>query len=181
MRAIVKQGQRFSRRVVSEDEARDELAKEPYKLELVGLKGGAADAEESVEVGGSELTMYDNLDARSGELCWRDLCRGPHLPTTRHIPAFKPCAAAARTGGARRTRSFSGSTAPHGETLGRRRRTTCTCWRRPSAATIASSAPSLTCSRSRRRWPGGVPPRRAAPSGGSWRSTRAAAAHRGRR
>jgi threonyl-tRNA synthetase len=89
MRAIVKQGQRFSRRVVSEGEARDELAKEPYKLELVGLKGGAADAEESVEVGGSELTMYDNLDARSGELCWKDLCRGPHLPTTRHIPAFK--------------------------------------------------------------------------------------------
>src|SRR6266566_2290747 len=70
-------------------EARDELAGEPYKLELVGLKGCAADAEESVEVGGTELTMYDNLDPRSGELCWTDLCRGPHLPTTRHIPAFK--------------------------------------------------------------------------------------------
>src|SRR6266496_1459896 len=89
MRAIVKQGQRFARRVVSDGEARDELAGEPYKLELVGLKGGAADAEESVEVGGTELTMYDNLDPRSGELCWTDLCRGPHLPTTRHIPAFK--------------------------------------------------------------------------------------------
>jgi len=89
MRAIVKQGQRFSRRVVSEGEARDELAKEPYKLELVGLKGGPADAEESVEVGGTELTMYDNTDPRSGELRWTDLCRGPHLPTTRHIPAFK--------------------------------------------------------------------------------------------
>jgi threonyl-tRNA synthetase len=89
MRAIVKQGQRFARRVVSEGEARSELAGEPYKLELVGLKGGAADAEESVEVGGAELTMYDNTDPRSGELCWKDLCRGPHLPTTRHIPAFK--------------------------------------------------------------------------------------------
>jgi threonyl-tRNA synthetase len=89
MRAIVKQGQRFSRRVVSEDEAVAELAKEPYKLELVGLKGRAADAEESVEVGGAELTMYDNTDPRSGELRWKDLCRGPHLPTTRHIPAFK--------------------------------------------------------------------------------------------
>ena len=89
MRAIVKQGQRFARRVVSDGEARDELAGEPYKLELVGLKGGAADAEESVEVGGTELTMYDNLDPRSGEVCWTDLCRGPHLPTTRHIPAFK--------------------------------------------------------------------------------------------
>jgi threonyl-tRNA synthetase len=108
MRAIVKQGQRFSRRVVSEGEARDELAGEPYKLELVGLKGGAGPAggsggsppqvstEEAVEVGAGELTMYDNLDARSGELRWKDLCRGPHLPTTRQIPAFKLM----RTGGA---------------------------------------------------------------------------------
>ncbi|GAB3662038.1 threonine--tRNA ligase [Actinocorallia lasiicapitis] len=88
MRQIVKQGQRFSRRVVSDDDARAELAAEPYKLELIGLKGGAAD-EESVEVGGAELTIYDNLDPKSGDLCWKDLCRGPHLPTTRNIPAFK--------------------------------------------------------------------------------------------
>jgi threonyl-tRNA synthetase len=96
MRAIVKQGQRFSRRAVSDEQAREELAGEPYKLELVGLKGGAADAEESVEVGGAELTIYDNLNPATGELCWKDLCRGPHLPTTRHIPAFKLM----RTGGA---------------------------------------------------------------------------------
>ncbi|GII88054.1 threonine--tRNA ligase [Sphaerisporangium siamense] len=88
MREIVKQGQLFSRRAVSDDDARDELAAEPYKLELIGLKGGAAD-EESVEVGGDQLTIYDNLDAKSGELCWKDLCRGPHLPSTRVIPAFK--------------------------------------------------------------------------------------------
>ena len=88
MRELVKQGQRFSRRVVSDEEAREELASEPYKLELSGLKGGAAD-EESVEVGGAELTIYDNLNAKTGELCWKDLCRGPHLPTTRNIPAFK--------------------------------------------------------------------------------------------
>jgi threonyl-tRNA synthetase len=88
MRAIVKQGQRFSRRVVSDEAARAELAAEPYKLELVGLKGSAAD-EETVEVGGGELTIYDNLNPATGELCWKDLCRGPHLPTTRHIPAFK--------------------------------------------------------------------------------------------
>jgi threonyl-tRNA synthetase len=88
MREIVKQGQRFSRRVVSDEDARSELASEPYKLELIGLKGGG-DAEESVEVGGAELTIYDNLDAKSGELRWKDLCRGPHLPTTRTIPAFK--------------------------------------------------------------------------------------------
>jgi threonyl-tRNA synthetase len=96
MRAIVKQGQRFSRRVVSDEAARAELAGEPYKLELIGLKGGAASEEESAEVGGAELTIYDNLDAATGQLCWKDLCRGPHLPTTRRIPAFKLM----RTGGA---------------------------------------------------------------------------------
>src|SRR3954470_18358311 len=88
MREIVKQGQSFSRRVVTDDAAREELAAEPYKLELIGLKGAAAD-EESVEVGGGELTIYDNLDAKSGELRWKDLCRGPHVPDTRVIPAFK--------------------------------------------------------------------------------------------
>ena len=89
MRKIVKQGQRFTRRPVTDDEARAELAAEPYKLELIGLKGGAADEEESVEVGGAELTIYDNTDPASGELCWKDLCRGPHLPSTRYIPAVK--------------------------------------------------------------------------------------------
>jgi threonyl-tRNA synthetase len=93
MRQIVKQGQRFSRRAVSDDEARLEMAGEPYKLELIGLKGKgeaeSGDSGESVEVGGAELTIYDNLDASTGELCWKDLCRGPHLPTTRNIPAFK--------------------------------------------------------------------------------------------
>ena len=90
MRQIVKQGQRFARRVVTDEQARTELAAEPYKLELIGLKGNpSADDGESVEVGGSELTIYDNLDRSSGELCWKDLCRGPHLPDTRAIPAFK--------------------------------------------------------------------------------------------
>jgi len=89
MRAIVRQGQRFSRRVVTEGEARAELAKEPYKLELVGLKGGTAGDDEAVEVGGAELTMYDNVDPATDGVVWFDLCRGPHLPTTRHIPAFK--------------------------------------------------------------------------------------------
>ena len=96
MRQIVKQGQRFARRVVTPAEARAELAGEPYKLELIGIQGGAADQEESVEVGGAELTIYDNLDPATGEVRWKDLCRGPHLPTTRQIPAFKLM----RTGGA---------------------------------------------------------------------------------
>jgi threonyl-tRNA synthetase len=92
MEEIIKSGQRFRRRVVSDDEARAELAHEPYKLELIGLKGSIAaeDSEgASVEVGGSELTIYDNLDAKTGDLCWKDLCRGPHVPNTRYIPAFK--------------------------------------------------------------------------------------------
>ena len=91
MQEIVKRGQRFSRRPVGDDDARAELADEPYKLELIGLKGAAADAAEgaSAEVGAGQLTIYDNLDAKTGELCWKDLCRGPHLPTTRYVPAFK--------------------------------------------------------------------------------------------
>jgi threonyl-tRNA synthetase len=90
MQEIQKRGQRFQRRVVTEDAAREELAGEPYKLELIGLKGSAsAEDGANVEVGGGELTIYDNLDAKTGELCWKDLCRGPHLPSTRLIPAFK--------------------------------------------------------------------------------------------
>ena len=91
MERIIKVGQRFVRRVVTEDEARAELANEPYKLELIGLKGhptagaGSTDDNEAVEVGGAELTIYDNVDPRTGETVWKDLCRGPHLPSTRMI------------------------------------------------------------------------------------------------
>ena len=87
MRKIVKDGQRFKRRVTTEADALVELAKEPYKCELIGIKGGSSD-ESSVEVGGAELTIYDNL-GRDGQPVWSDLCRGPHLPSTKHIPAFK--------------------------------------------------------------------------------------------
>ncbi len=87
MRKIIKEGQRFRRRVVSEEEAMLELSNEPYKCELVALKSPAMD-ESTVEVGGSELTIYDNL-GRDGQPLWSDLCRGPHLPSTKHIPAFK--------------------------------------------------------------------------------------------
>ncbi len=89
MKQIIKGAQRFSRRVVeSIDAAKDELAKEPFKLELVDIKSDV-DTSEVMEVGGGELTIYDNLDPRSGEQVWGDLCRGPHVPTTKHIPAFK--------------------------------------------------------------------------------------------
>ena len=137
MRQIVKQGQRFSRREVSDDQAREELAGEPYKLELIGLKGGAAgpdagsptapsevSVEEAVEVGGSQLTIYDNLDPSTGEECWKDLCRGPHVPTTRQIPAFKLMrSSGAYWRGSEKNPSCSASTAPPGN-RGKRRTST---------------------------------------------------------
>ncbi|KYH44729.1 threonine--tRNA ligase [Branchiibius sp. NY16-3462-2] len=91
MQKIINEGQTFSRRVVTDEEARAELAGEPYKLELIGLKGNAGEAAEGAdaEVGGGELTIYDNL-RRDGERAWGDLCRGPHLPSTKLIGnAFK--------------------------------------------------------------------------------------------
>jgi threonyl-tRNA synthetase len=87
MRKIVKDGQRFKRRVTTEVDALKELSHEPYKCELIGIKSGGNE-ETNVEVGGAELTIYDNL-GRDGEPVWSDLCRGPHLPSTKHIPAFK--------------------------------------------------------------------------------------------
>jgi len=87
MKAIIKDGQLFSRRVYeSPEQARAELANEPYKLELVDDKSGDPDV---MEVGGDELTAYDNLNPRTRERIWGDLCRGPHAPTTKYIPAFK--------------------------------------------------------------------------------------------
>jgi threonyl-tRNA synthetase len=95
MLEIVKEGQTFHRRVVTDDDARTELADEPFKLELIGLKGASADTEgASAEVGTGELTIYDNL-RRDGSLAWKDLCRGPHLPSTRAIPALKVMRSAA--------------------------------------------------------------------------------------
>ena len=90
MQQIMKERQSFVRREVGDDEARAELASEPYKLELIGLKGGAAEAADGAdaEVGAGRLSIYDNV-RRDGELAWKDLCRGPHVPTTGHIPAFK--------------------------------------------------------------------------------------------
>ena len=92
MRKIIREGQRFERRVTTDADAIDELQDEPYKIELIGLKGSgnAENAAEgaSAEVGAGELTIYDNI-RRNGDVAWSDLCRGPHLPTTKRIPAFK--------------------------------------------------------------------------------------------
>jgi threonyl-tRNA synthetase len=90
MQQIARERQSFVRRVVTEERARAELSAEPFKLELIGLKGDTASSADGAEaeVGGAELTIYDNLRS-NGELAWKDLCRGPHLPTTGHIPAFR--------------------------------------------------------------------------------------------
>ena len=84
---IIKSRQRFRRRVVSHEEAVAELAGEPFKLRLIGSDSGAQVLDpEVMEVGGAELTIYDNVDAKTGETCWSDLCRGPHVPDTSYIP-----------------------------------------------------------------------------------------------
>ena len=88
MRKIIKSGQRFKRRVITEQQALLELKNEPYKCELIGLKSGSLEDDAAVEIGKGELTIYDNL-GRDGNAVWSDLCRGPHLPSTKHIPAFK--------------------------------------------------------------------------------------------
>ena len=88
MRRIIKDGQRFKRRITTESDALTELAHEPYKCELIKLKSGDSAEGASVEVGAGELTIYDNL-GRDGKAVWSDLCRGPHLPSTKYIPAFK--------------------------------------------------------------------------------------------
>jgi threonyl-tRNA synthetase len=86
MKEIIKSGQKFSRRVIDEAAAKDELSNEPFKLELIDIKGPSY---EVMEVGGLELTIYDNLDKKSGEIVWKDLCRGPHVPNTSYLGAFK--------------------------------------------------------------------------------------------
>ncbi len=90
MKKIIKQGQKFERRVyATQDEARAELSHEPYKLELIEDKGNVdPDSDEATEVGAGELTSYANCNPRTGDVEWYDLCRGPHVPTTKYIPAF---------------------------------------------------------------------------------------------
>jgi threonyl-tRNA synthetase len=86
MDRIIRAGQRFVRRVTNDADARVELSNEPYKLELIGLKGNSdAVGDAAAEVGAGELTIYDNVNPQTGETVWKDLCRGPHLPNTRMI------------------------------------------------------------------------------------------------
>ncbi len=158
MGSIVKERQRSCAASVTDDDAAAELAAEPYKLELIGLKGSARRPKAaSVEVGAGELTIYDNV-RRDGAVAWKDLCRGPHVPHTGYLATATPSPAAPPPTGAatRRTPSCSASTAPPG-----RPRTTwwptTPAWRRPPGATTASSASNSTCSASPRSSGAGLP------------------------
>ena len=172
---IVKSGQRFVRRVVSEADALVELADEPYKCRLVGSEGGA----DVMEVGGTELTIYDNVDMRSGETVWGDLCRGPHIPTTRMIApnAFKVMRSSAAywlgNQANEQLQRIYGTAWPDKDGAARVPRPSS---RRPRSATTAGSASIWTSSASRTRsargWPCSTP--RAASSAARWRTTRAA-------
>ena len=146
MAEIIKERQQFRRREVSDDQARAELAAEPYKLELIADKSSAsADEEASAEVGIGQLTIYDNV-RRDGSVAWKDLCRGPHVPHTGYIPAFALTRnSAAYWRGDQKKPSCSGSTAPRGRAERPSRPTSTGSRRRPNA-TIASSASSWTCS-----------------------------------
>ncbi len=90
MREIVASGQSFVRRVLEPDEARELFRDQPYKLEIIDRASkGDVDAEETVDAvpGETELSVYDNRT--DGHTAWTDLCRGPHVPSTARIPAFK--------------------------------------------------------------------------------------------
>jgi threonyl-tRNA synthetase len=83
MKELVGKSQRFIRREVSDEEARELMKDEPYKLELISLKSSDV-GEGAAEVGAGQLSVYENLNP-DGTIAWRDLCRGPHLPNTRLV------------------------------------------------------------------------------------------------
>ena len=168
MRAIVASRQRFKRRVVSTDEARALFADQPYKLEVIAAaSAGSVDDDEAVDAGpGTEITVYDNSE--NTHVAWSDLCRGPHVPDTAHIPAFRLMrTAAAYWRGSERNPSCSASTARPGSPR-RRWRSTCGCSPRQSGATTAAghrARPVLVPGRDRRRARGLAPEGRHRPAG----------------
>ncbi len=179
MERIVRQGQRFTRRVVTEEEARELMADEPYKLELIGLKGGSSEElgedGESVEVGGAELTVYENVDGKTGEVFWRDLCRGPHLPSTRMVGngwALSRVAAAYWRGSEKnpQLQRIYGTAWPTKDELRAYQGRIEEALKRDTAASAPSSTSSPSPTRSGPGSRSSTP--RAASSGARWRTTR---------
>ena len=164
MQRIIKSSQSFRRRVVTEEEALAEESDQPYKLELIKDKEAHLDPEAATEISGKELSFYDNVD-RDGNVVWKDLCRGPHLPNTRYIKAFKiERSAAAYWRGSEANpmlQRIYGALSPPKKTS----RHIKPALRRPPSVTTASSARKWICSPSRTRsvraWPCSI--RRAPP------------------
>ena len=183
MRSIVAADQRFVREELDYDAGLAVFAEQPFKREIIEkVREGEADAEDAGEAAALRRRRRERVPQPRvrRHVDFIDLCRGPHVPSTDRLGAFKLMRSRAPTGAAtRKVRSSSASTAPRGRAR-RRSPSTCTASRRPSAATIASSAPSSTCSasptRSVRASPSSIP--RAASSAGSWRTTRASATKR---
>lgn len=156
MQRIIKSSQSFRRRSVTEEEALKEEADQPFKIELIEDKEAHLDPAAATEISEKELSFYDNVD-RDGNVVWKDLCRGPHLPNTRYIKAFKiERSAAAYWRGSEKNPTCSASTAPHGPPR-KTSRPTRPAWKKPPSAITASSAPRWTCSPSRMKlapaWP----------------------------
>ena len=89
MRAIVKADQAFVREEVAYDDALEVFAEQPYKQEIIEkVRAGDASDEDAGEVGGDGgVSLYRNVV--DGHVEFTDLCRGPHVPSTRRIGAFK--------------------------------------------------------------------------------------------
>lgn len=182
MKKIIKQGQKFVRGVyASAEEAAEDLKDEPYKLELINDKGNVdPNSDEATEVGAGELTHYDNVNPRTGDVEWHDLCRGPHVPTTKYIPAF----ALTRSSAAywRGDQNNAGLQRIYGTAWESKERLDehLTCSARPRSATTAAWATRWTCSPSPTSSARACrcSTRTAASSASPWRTTRAAATSR---
>ncbi|MPZ90780.1 MAG: threonine--tRNA ligase [Actinobacteria bacterium] len=89
MRKIVKANQRFERAELDRDEALELFKDQPYKLEIIEGVAEGADALEQQGAVGEVISIYSNTEPGADEPVFVDLCRGPHLPGTGRIKAFK--------------------------------------------------------------------------------------------
>jgi threonyl-tRNA synthetase len=82
MREIVQADQPYVRAVLDRSAAAEVFSDQPYKLEIIER---ATDASEVGE--GNVVSVYRN--PRADGSAFVDLCRGPHVPSTKRLGAFK--------------------------------------------------------------------------------------------
>jgi threonyl-tRNA synthetase len=87
MDRIVEENQRFERAEVDKEQALELFRDQPYKLEIIEGVAEGADALEQQGAAGEVISIYRNT--RDGEVAFVDLCRGPHVPGTGRIRAFR--------------------------------------------------------------------------------------------